>query len=114
MAVGPDIMFIDPLMWISKHYGRGTDVFGVGHLMLLLFFGMRAAHNHASPCPKNTHDRSEEFNAISLNRSLLRHVLKLEPAQALAHPTTPVHTRWRGCPPHVLHLLMHQVRGQRG
>jgi hypothetical protein len=104
-------MFIDPLMWVCKQYGRGTDVFGVAHILLLLLFGLRAAHSPPLPSGPDAKlpSRTEEFNAICLNRQALRDTLRTDVDRALTHTEHPLSRRWRDCPRPLLHLLMTQV-----
>jgi hypothetical protein len=104
-------MFIDPLMWVCKQYGRGTDVFGVAHILLLLLFGLRAAHSPPLPSGPDAKlpSRTEEFNAICLNRQALRDTLRSDVDRALTHTEHPLSRRWRDCPRPLLHLLMTQV-----
>ncbi len=100
-------MFIDPLMWVLRKFGKGTDIFGMAHILLLLMFGMHAAYNHgrsSSQC-----SRDEEYNAICRNRATLRDILRLGPKGALDHATCPLLPRWRDCPTPILELLSRQV-----
>jgi ABC-type transport system involved in cytochrome bd biosynthesis fused ATPase/permease subunit len=97
-------MFIDPLMWAFKQYGRGTDIFNAAHIMLLLMFGQAAAY-----CPPATNDVIADFNEVCYNRQRLRNLLRTDAETAFSHDKTPLHPRWHGCPPQLLESLMQQV-----
>ncbi|KAL6762664.1 kinase-like domain-containing protein [Haematococcus lacustris] len=103
VVVGPDVLYIDPVMHQHRLYSRGTDIFGVGQVLLMLLFGWPAAHlpNQA----RTSYSLSDQLAMVCAGRDGLRARLRLPVKEALQH----LHPRWRDCPTQLLQTLLSQA-----